>query len=205
MTECTKHQSKISATPMIFGLPALVILAGIAVSFALAHYVYPALFGYIALTLVVAYIWRRHLLKSEHVIIRMPNGGEANISKLLVRGVSSNILEEIFTAINNNQLVIVHAPKNKPLRAALTETIYRKGGFSKFRDANRLYISSEPLGERVLLLSYGSKAKLQSAMSHLMARGWTLHGKQDVERSLFDRVYTQTMLYQPQQPEHTSG
>lgn len=205
MTEYTEHKPKISVTPLIFGLPALVILPGIVASFVLAHYVYPALFGYITLTFVAAYIWRRYLITSEHVSLRMPNSGEANISTLLVRGVSSDTVEQILTAINSNQLVIIHSPKNKPLRAALSETVYRKGGFCEFRDSNQLYISPEPLGETALLLSYGTRTKLQSAMSNLMARCWIPHGKQDVERSLVDRVYTQTMLYQPSKTENVLG
>jgi hypothetical protein len=181
---------------LIFGMPALVIILATMLSVAFSYYVYPALFTCLIISCVAAYIWRKVLSSSYPLILSINVGGPID-HKVMIRGVPINALEQIRETVEKNRLVVLTLPKDNFLRIAFNQKIYQMGGFVEFKTGHTFALSDKPLGKRILLLSHRSKAQLQCAISHLLQRGWQLYGDQGTESSLVDRVYTQSMLYDP--------
>ncbi len=179
------------------GLPLNTVLGSVALSVAASYLVGPYVVAYTCLTLLAA-LGHQLVIKRDRDYQKLSHSVNGPIPlHIYVKGLPDNIYEKIELLIESNQLVSIRCPMNRLLRKALSEGVHARGGFCEFILADEVELSGRPLGKRSLLLSYRTKKQLQESMSEMLQRGWTLYGEQGVESNLIDRVYTQTMLYEP--------
>jgi hypothetical protein len=190
-------KTEIKMKSCVLGLPVGFMLVAAGVSMALSYYVYSALIPYLAVSIIACYLYRKNLLK-DHDSLRFDIGGPVK-SEILVKGIPEGFFVELEDLIESNKLVVVSCPKDWMLRKAISDYVYNKAGFVEFKLSDQVSIEQKDLGKRAVLLSYRTKKTLQDAISHLMNRGWSISGQQGMESNLIDRVYTQRMVYEPQE------
>ncbi|KIF53054.1 MULTISPECIES: hypothetical protein [Vibrio harveyi group] len=189
-----KDNTKVVLT--IMGLPADTIAIATLMSVAAFYYVGPYMLIYATATICIGLV---------HLMLIKRHGGYQKLNfdlggpkmSLYVKGLPDDIHSRIESLIESNQLVLIKCPEHKFLRIALTQFVYNRGGFSELSKAECVELLGKPLGKRTILLSYRSKETLQNSISTMLQRGWKLYGEQGTESNLIDRVYTQTMLYEP--------
>ena len=188
---------KLKLVVSIMGLPQNTVLGSVALSVAAYYLVGPYVEVYACLTLLAA-LGHQLVIKRDrdYQKLSFSVGGPIPLH-IYVKGLPDNIHAKIELLIKSNQLVAIRCPMNRFLRDALSERVHVRGGFCEFIVADEVELSGRPLGKRSLLLSYHTKEQLQESMSAMLQRGWKLYGEQGMESNLIDRVYTQTMLYEP--------
>lgn len=183
----------------IMGLPADTIAIALFISAGAFYFIGPYLTFYASASFIAGAV---------HLMLIKRDGGYQKLNldiggpytTLYVKGLPDNTHEKIESLVESNQLVSIKCPDQKYLRIALRQHVYNRRGFSEFTESDHVEFAGKPLGKRTLLLSYRSKETLQNSISSMLNRGWQLYGEQGTESNLIDRVYTQTMLYEPSEP-----
>ena len=188
---------KLKVVDLIMGLPRDTVLGSVVLTVVAFYLLGPYVEVYACLTLLAA-IGHLLVIKRDRGYQKLSyNFGGPIPMQIYVKGLPDNLHAEIESLIESNQLVAIRCSNNRCLRQALSEYVHVRGGFCEFIEADEVQLSGRPLGKRSLLLSYRTKEELQHSMSAMLQRGWKLYGEQGMESNLNDRVYTQTMLYEP--------
>ena len=184
--------NKISIRNTILGFPVEALIVGFLLSL-LSGVIVVGL----TLTLVLSLVYKKYFLSEYDLELDYKLGAPVT-SQILIKGSPVDIKDKIELLITENKLIIIHCPKNSILRLAFKQYITGKAGFLEFIDSEGLAVDSKPLNDRVFILSYRDKGSLQTAMASLIQRGgWAIQGIQSYESTLIDRVYTQTMVFNP--------
>ncbi|WP_240224562.1 hypothetical protein [Rheinheimera hassiensis] len=182
----------------IAGIPVPAVLALIA-AICLLSYFYPATLIYILAAAPLAYAIRIHTFRTYPITVKADLGGPIPTT-VVIKGLPASFKEDIEKAISENKQIVIGLPKKHKfnfLKTVLSEYIYTRAGFCEFTHSNNFSVSYRPLDRKALLLSYHSKQSLQDAISTILQRGWQIEGSQSTESNLISRVYTQTMVYNP--------
>ncbi|USD58831.1 hypothetical protein J4N45_09850 [Vibrio sp. SCSIO 43140] len=155
------------------------------------------LFPYLSVAIIVAMVHGLIIKNNKDYQKLMFDFGGGMPPYLYVKGAPDNLDKKVMSLIGSNQLVCIRCPKHVALENALFNMVTKHGGVCEFIRSDRIEIFGKPLGKRTVLLSYRSKKTLENSISIMQQRGWDLYGEQGVETSLLDRVYTQTMVYEP--------
>lgn len=176
----------------IFGLPLFETAVTLAISLTFSLLINDYQNSSFIIALLVSWVYAIKLKREMPFSLR----SSSNYGVILrVAGLPDDFYTSIDMIIEDNKLVVITCPKDPMFRFAIKEHIYNKLGFVEFNDGDRVTVTSKQLGHSTFLLSYRDKVSLQNAISSLMKRGWKFQGEQGTESSLFDRVYTQTMIY----------
>ena len=132
------NKSKIKTIICIMGIPLSWFALATCVASLCSHVFYSGAFIiYALIAFLTCYVCKKMFL-TEYVLFPFDMG---LMHQLFVRGLPENLFNEIQNVIESNRLVVLDCPDNPFLRRALSNFVYKKGGFIKFNSSDEIRLT----------------------------------------------------------------